>query len=182
MTFIGIVSTVWSPSKVERLKALAAEGKSGRQIAQDLGPGFTRNAVIGKCKRMGLQLKGKAPTFSQTNQPRRPPRLFGPKALQRVTFKPLPEPPPEPAFVHPKKQGKASGVSFLKTQFWNCRYIIGGKPFKRICCGMRVVTGTSWCMNHYAIVCSPVSPSQRRSASRHMQKVVDGYWPKREIA
>jgi hypothetical protein len=182
MTITGIVSTIWTPAKFMRMKILVAEGRSAREIAQDLGPEFTRNAVIGKCGRNGLKLQGKGAEFTKAHQPKRPPRLFAPKALQRVTFKPLPEPPPEPAFIHPKKLGRASGIPFLKTAFFNCKFIIGGKPFNRVCCGMRVVTGTSWCMSHLAIVCSPVSPAQRRKSSRHMQMLADGYWPKREIA
>ncbi|HWU13748.1 MAG TPA: GcrA family cell cycle regulator, partial [Caulobacter sp.] len=37
----------WTGPRVERLKALVAEGLSASQIAQVLG-GVTRNAVIGK--------------------------------------------------------------------------------------------------------------------------------------
>lgn len=42
---------MWTPDRTERLKALWAEGKSSSQIAKELG-GLTRNAVIGKVKRL----------------------------------------------------------------------------------------------------------------------------------
>lgn len=44
----------WTDDRVERLKALWAEGWSCGQMAAKLGGGLTRNAVIGKCARLGL--------------------------------------------------------------------------------------------------------------------------------
>lgn len=44
----------WTAARVEKLKALDAEGMSAREIAQALGGGVTRNAVIGKRHRLGL--------------------------------------------------------------------------------------------------------------------------------
>ena len=43
----------WSPERVARLRQLWLEGYTARQIAQDLG-GTSRNAVIGKAKRIGI--------------------------------------------------------------------------------------------------------------------------------
>ena len=45
----------WSPERVETLTRLWAEGLSARQIAEKLGGGVTRNAVIGKAHRLNLQ-------------------------------------------------------------------------------------------------------------------------------
>lgn len=44
----------WTPETVDRLKELRAAGFSSEQIAQRLGAGFTRRAVIGKARRLGL--------------------------------------------------------------------------------------------------------------------------------
>lgn len=49
----------WLDDKIEKLKTLADEGKSASQIALALGPGFTRNAVIGMARRKDIQLHGK---------------------------------------------------------------------------------------------------------------------------
>ncbi|WP_082539941.1 MULTISPECIES: GcrA family cell cycle regulator [unclassified Caulobacter] len=43
----------WSEARVERLKALLAQGQSASQIAKALGS-VSRNAVIGKIHRLGL--------------------------------------------------------------------------------------------------------------------------------
>lgn len=43
----------WTPEKVEELKALWAQGLSITQIGKQLG--MTRNAVVGKAHRIGLE-------------------------------------------------------------------------------------------------------------------------------
>nr|WP_314446622.1 GcrA family cell cycle regulator [uncultured Sphingomonas sp.] len=43
----------WTDERIERLKAMWAEGKTASAIAEDLG-GVSRNAVIGKAHRLGL--------------------------------------------------------------------------------------------------------------------------------
>jgi len=48
----------WSEERVETLKRLAAQGASASQIAAEIGHGTTRNAVIGKALRIGVQLMG----------------------------------------------------------------------------------------------------------------------------
>jgi len=45
----------WTDERVKTLKKLWEEGKSARQIAEVLGNGLTRNAIIGKANRMGLR-------------------------------------------------------------------------------------------------------------------------------
>lgn len=49
----------WTTEQVERLKALHAEGLSASAIGDRLG--MTRNAVIGKCSRLGLNRNGVPP-------------------------------------------------------------------------------------------------------------------------
>ena len=44
----------WTDDRVEILKKLWVEGQSASQIAKELG-GVTRNAVIGKVHRLGLE-------------------------------------------------------------------------------------------------------------------------------
>ncbi len=42
----------WTDERIDRLKAMWAEGSTASQIAEDLG-GVSRNAVIGKAHRLG---------------------------------------------------------------------------------------------------------------------------------
>ena len=46
----------WTDERIDRLKAMWAEGSTASQIAEDLG-GVSRNAVIGKAHRLGLEAR-----------------------------------------------------------------------------------------------------------------------------
>ncbi|MEO1329166.1 MAG: GcrA family cell cycle regulator [Pseudomonadota bacterium] len=50
----------WTEERVERLKVLWSEGLTASQIAQELGEGVSRNAVIGKVHRLGLSTRSSA--------------------------------------------------------------------------------------------------------------------------
>src|SRR6187402_3098810 len=45
---------IWNDERITLIKERWAEGLSATQIAQELGNGISRNAVIGKIHRMGL--------------------------------------------------------------------------------------------------------------------------------
>ena len=53
----GIITPLmaWTEEKTEQLKKLWAEGHTASQISKMLGDGISRNAVIGKSHRLGLQ-------------------------------------------------------------------------------------------------------------------------------
>ena len=46
----------WTEERIDRLKAMWAEGSTASQIADELG-GVSRNAVIGKAHRLGLEAR-----------------------------------------------------------------------------------------------------------------------------
>jgi len=74
----------WTDERIERLKALWTKGMTASHIADELG-GVSRNAVIGKAHRLGLQSR---PSPVKPNEPAPKPR---PKAKDR------PEAPAAPA-------------------------------------------------------------------------------------
>ena len=47
----------WSEESVLLLKKLWGSGISAREIAEKMGPGFTRNSIIGKASRLNLSAK-----------------------------------------------------------------------------------------------------------------------------
>ena len=49
----------WTEERVELLRKLWGDGLSAAQVAAELGPGITRNAVIGKIHRLGLAERAK---------------------------------------------------------------------------------------------------------------------------
>jgi hypothetical protein len=77
------MSTEWDEPRTELLKRLWVAGETARTIAEKLGGGVTRNAVIGKAHRLGLtgqHGKGTAPARgsvpqARSQQPQRKPRL-----------------------------------------------------------------------------------------------------------
>jgi hypothetical protein len=72
------MSTEWNESRTELLKRLWIAGESARTIAEKLGKGITRNAVIGKAHRLGLTGK-----HGSKDVVRRPARRRGPKAASQ---------------------------------------------------------------------------------------------------
>ena len=77
------MGTEWDEVRTELLKRLWVAGETARTIAERLGGGVTRNAVIGKAHRLGLtgqHGKGTAPARgsvpqARSQQPQRKPRL-----------------------------------------------------------------------------------------------------------
>lgn len=57
-------NATWPPARVEKLKKLWAEGKSGAEIAEILGGGLSRAAVIGKANRVGCAARGAPANFA----------------------------------------------------------------------------------------------------------------------
>jgi GcrA cell cycle regulator len=71
----------WTDERIDRLKSLWSNGMTASQIAEELG-GVSRNAVIGKAHRLGLQSR---PSPVKANEPAAAPAAAAPAA-------PAPEP------------------------------------------------------------------------------------------
>jgi GcrA cell cycle regulator len=89
--------TYWNPTNETQLRALVDAGNSALEIAKALG-GISRNAIIGKCTRMGLTLKrstGAAQATAASAARPRTPKQQAAKPPPRVV-KLAPVPPPSP--------------------------------------------------------------------------------------
>jgi len=62
----------WSDERVELLRKLWSDGLSASQVAAELGPGITRNAVIGKIHRLGLAERAKTATSARPRAAKAP--------------------------------------------------------------------------------------------------------------
>ena len=80
----------WTDERIDRLKTMWEKGLTASQIAEDLG-GVSRNAVIGKAHRLGLQSRPSPVKANDTTAAT--PRA----APARVASPPPPPPPPPPA-------------------------------------------------------------------------------------
>jgi GcrA cell cycle regulator len=83
----------WTDERIDRLKTMWEKGMTASQIAEDLG-GVSRNAVIGKAHRLGLQSR---PSPVKANEPTATPTPKAPPAPRTVSASPPPPPPPPPA-------------------------------------------------------------------------------------
>lgn len=79
----------WTEERIEALRKHWDDGLSASQIAEKLGEGVTRNAVIGKAHRLGLKSRP-SPVKSEPAQPKAKPKA-SPKANSKVTLLDLTE-------------------------------------------------------------------------------------------
>ena len=94
----------WTDERIERLKELWTKGMTASQIADELG-GVSRNAVIGKAHRLGLQSRPSPvkPTSEKAKarrrrrrRSRRPAAEAPPRRQPRAAPRPPPRPPLPP--------------------------------------------------------------------------------------
>ncbi|WP_310469263.1 GcrA family cell cycle regulator [Sphingomonas sp.] len=99
----------WTDGRIDRLKKMWTEGSTASQIADELG-GVSRNAVIGKAHRLGLdarpspvkageekEKKAAAPAAAAAASPPAKPAPRAAAPAPRATPEPEPEPAAEPA-------------------------------------------------------------------------------------
>ena len=77
----------WTDERIERLKNMWAKGATASQIADELG-GVSRNAVIGKAHRLGLEQRPSPVKAGEEKEARSPP--------PRLPLPPLRNPLPKP--------------------------------------------------------------------------------------
>lgn len=80
----------WTDERIDRLKSMWEKGMTASQIADDLG-GVSRNAVIGKAHRLGLQAR---PSPVKPNDPAPAPAPKASPPPSRVAAPAPPAPPP----------------------------------------------------------------------------------------
>lgn len=125
------------PGRVERLKVLWEEGLSCSRIAREFGDGITRNAVIGKVHRLGLE--GRSPDTSVKRK-----NYVRSKPIEKVKAKPV-----EVKVAAPKPEFRClPGTTTGDTK--TCQYIEGdtNQPGWQMC-GQ---PGYPWCSFHRPIV------------------------------
>lgn len=84
----------WTDERIDRLKELWSQGVTASQIADELG-GVSRNAVIGKAHRLGLQSRP-SPVKPNEPAPAPKPKAAKPAPAPKVEAPARPAPRPEP--------------------------------------------------------------------------------------
>lgn len=93
----------WTDERIERLKSLWTKGMTASHIADELG-GVSRNAVIGKAHRLGLQSR---PSPVKPNEPEPKPKAKAkekPEPAPVAAKSPAAEAPPRPAAPRPERK------------------------------------------------------------------------------
>ena len=78
----------WTDERIERLKAMWTKGATASQIAEELG-GVSRNAVIGKAHRLGLESRP-SPVKAGEEKQKKAKAPSAPKLAKPVSTKPAP--------------------------------------------------------------------------------------------
>ena len=87
----------WTDERIEQLKTMWSKGMTASQIAEELG-GVSRNAVIGKAHRLGLQSRP-SPVKSSDGESAPSRKAATPRAKAATPAAAAPAPKPQPAPV-----------------------------------------------------------------------------------
>ena len=171
----------WTDERVEQLRKLWMDGLSASQIANTLGDGITRNAVIGKVHRLGLSGRVKAPSQSKprtrSSAPRasRAPRrsggaVHGNTALAyhaRAYAQPVTRPIEE--IVVPM----SNPITIMELKEATCRFPLGDPqtPEFRYCGGKSEV-GVPYCPFHTRIAYQPAQERRRERERRAQMRAI----------
>src|SRR3954454_14731529 len=112
----------WTEERIERLKKMWAQGATASQIADELG-GVSRNAVIGKAHRLGLEQRPSPVKPGEEKEAKKPaaapaaaapkpaPKPEAPKAAAAPapSTAPAGTPPPNPPRSAPEMQYRSIG-------------------------------------------------------------------------
>ena len=89
----------WTEERIDRLKAMWTKGATASQIAEELG-GVSRNAVIGKAHRLGLESRPSPVKPGEEKEKKAPAKAA---AAAPKTAKPAPAPKAAPAPTAPRE-------------------------------------------------------------------------------
>lgn len=153
----------WNEAAVAMLKRLWNDGLSCSQIATELGPGFTKNAVIGKGHRLKLPIKPNPQSRGQKSamgraaaksiKAKRPKNGKGqpkPQAIAARMAGPKFETAPLPEEELGNDVSYLVGIMYLKAH--DCRWIEGDPLNVHGYCGKRAREDSSYCAEHHARV------------------------------
>lgn len=145
----------WTDEDVAVLRRALAEGLTAAQIAERLDDRFTRNAVLGKVLRLGLQSrndKGAGPRMQKIARTAASPK---PKPVEAAVSPPattevVPNVAPAPVGHHP-----ATARPWVQRGHNECKWPLGAAG--ELSCCARVVRG-GYCAEHAAIAFRPTPP------------------------
>ncbi|MFH0302666.1 GcrA family cell cycle regulator [Bradyrhizobium sp. 31Argb] len=159
-------AVVWTPQRVDELTKLWAAGNTAAQIAGELG-NVTRNAVIGKVHRLGLdgRVKAKNGLAPKRERPARVRLRRAAYDARRVTkvAAALAEIPESPASDSSAPTSFACrGVSLLELKDETCRWPMGDPAQPGfVFCGNQALAVSPYCAHHGRMAYAPGGETHR---------------------
>jgi GcrA cell cycle regulator len=156
----------WTDAAIETIRQMWQDGKSGSQIARDLGGGLTRNAIIGRIHRSGFQARPTRPLMGALTH--RAPATPKPR-LQ------LPSPHRQPSALMASRVEAAEKraarlvceaaptegkIAFVNLEPHHCKWPYGSGPF--LFCGDRRDGKSPYCVAHSK---AAFEPARRKEAA-----------------
>jgi GcrA cell cycle regulator len=156
----------WTEERIAQLKAGWEGGMTASQIAEQLGEGVTRNAVIGKAHRLGLEARP-SPVKGGEDAVEAAPAPVATAAAAAPAPRPAPVAPTpvaKPAVAKkPVRTGKAARTTLLDLNEKICKWPIGhpGEPDFHFC-GKPVQAGFPYCTEHCLVAYQAQLPRRDR--------------------
>jgi len=136
----------WTDKRVAKLKKLWSKGLSASQIAEELGEGATRNAIIGKAHRLGLS--------SRPSPVKAPPPKTEKKPVKKAK---------KPAPKKPEVKEEPKKITILNLTDRMCKWPIGHPGEENFhFCGQRATPGQPYCPHHCALAYQAPQPRRDR--------------------
>ena len=174
---------VWTEDRVALLIRLWDQGLSAQKCSDRLGPDISRNAVIGKVRRLNLPMRTKphprkpkpepgGETAANPEEPKLPPRpvMPGKPNLPKIKVSArtglaatYAKPEPVPHEIVEKPVGT---VLLQHLRACHCRYPVAEiSPRVFAYCPEPAVEGQSWCEYHFQVCFWPQAQVRRRGAA-----------------
>jgi len=156
--------TVWTPEMHNRLVALCASGEmSATQIArvinEEFGTSITRNSVLGRAFRHGVNVPGPVNVRKPAERKPRAPRIRAPRK-PAVSV----ERPPAEVIKLRCAEVVSRNMTFAELGANGCRYPEGDEPSAYRFCGNKRREGSSYCGPHHFLCWMPAERRNRRAA------------------
>lgn len=157
------MSLDWTDKDVATLSSMWSNGHSARDIADRIG--VSRNAVIGKARRIGLAIHVNA-VVEREKKPAAPKKEKVSKAKLRVkTVSPVPlpveEPPPIVASI---AAPRSLCLTLIELESHNCRWPYGERSSLTFC-GNDVDHGKIFCTYHCRVAYVPREVREKKRAA-----------------